>query len=107
METAARRSARVPFIAAAQVQDLATDMRLNVTTGDISQHGVYMDTVNPLPHGTSVKIQIMHGQHTFGATAGVVYSLPHLGMGLVFREIEPAQAPVLEKWLSESESEAN
>jgi hypothetical protein len=60
--------------------------------------------VNPLPLGSSVRVQIEHGNRTFGATAGVVYSVPHLGMGLVFREIEPEKEATLQKWLLDSDT---
>jgi hypothetical protein len=104
METDLRRSPRVSFIASAEVMDVDTEVRLSARTSDLSQHGCYLDMVNPLPQGTSVKIQIQHGDRTLGATAGVVYSVPHLGMGLVFREVDLGQAPTLEKWLTDPEA---
>jgi hypothetical protein len=103
METDLRRSPRVPFVAAAEIIELDTEVRLAGQTGDLSEHGCYMDMVNPLPLGTAVKIQIDHGEQTFGATANVVYSVPHLGMGLAFRDMEAAQEVTLEDWLNNSE----
>jgi hypothetical protein len=66
METELRRSPRVPFIASA---------------------------VNPLPHGTAVKIAIVHGARTFTASAAVVYSQTPLGMGLEFHDFHDTDAP--------------
>jgi hypothetical protein len=102
METDLRRSPRIPFIAAAEIVDVDTEVRLAAQTCDLSEHGCYMDMVNPLPLGTAVKIQIQHGERTFAATAGVVYSVPHLGMGLVFRDIDADKEVTLEKWLTDS-----
>jgi hypothetical protein len=104
METDLRRSARVPFVAYAEIIDVDTELRLAAQTGDLSEHGCYVDMINPLPLGTSLKIQIEHGKRTFGATASVVYSVQHLGMGLVFRDIDAGQEAALEKWLNDSEA---
>jgi len=49
-----------------------------------------------------VKVRIVGDVGTFGATAGVVYCHLHLGMGLVFQEIEPAYQLTLQKWLDGS-----
>ena len=102
MERDQRRSPRVPFIAAAEITELETETRLPARTGDLSQHGCYLDMINPLPVGTAVKLQIVHGQRTFQATAGVVYSQTPLGMGLVFSEMDPNQNTTLQNWLSEA-----
>jgi Ribonuclease G/E len=102
MEADLRRSTRVPFVAAAEIVDLDTEVRLAAQTGDLSQHGCYLDMVNPLPLGSAIKVRIEHRTETFAATAGVVYSVPHLGMGLVFRDIEAGREVTLEKWLTDS-----
>ena len=102
MEIDLRRSPRIPFIASAEVTDIETQTRLLARTGDISQHGCYMDMINPLPLGTIVRIEIANDDGRFGATAGVVYSQPHLGMGLVFQEVEPQNESILKKWLNGS-----
>jgi hypothetical protein len=89
METDLRRSPRIPFIATAEIVDVDTEVRLAAQTCDLSEHGCYMDMVNPLPLGIA-------------ATAGVVYSVPHLGMGLVFHDIDAGKEVTLEKWLTDS-----
>ena len=101
MGTDLRRSPRIPFIASAEIMEIDTEVRLSARTGDLSQGGCYMDMVNPLPQGTAVKVAIAHGNRTFDATAKVVYSQTPLGMGLEFREIDPANHPTLGQWLSE------
>jgi hypothetical protein len=102
MDLDLRRSPRVPFIASAEITELETQVRLPAQTGDISRHGCYMDMVNPLPLGTSVAVRIISDSGTLDATAGVVYSVPHLGMGLAFQDLEAASRATLEKWLAAS-----
>ena len=100
MQTELRRSPRVPFIASADVIDTETLVRLTARTGDLSRHGCYMDMVNPLPLGSTIQVEIAHGQRTFSATAGVVYSQTPLGMGLEFRSVEASEQDKLEQWLA-------
>jgi PilZ domain len=101
MQPDLRRSPRIPFIAAAEIIEVDTEVRLTARTGDLSQGGCYLDMVNPLPQGTAVKVAIAHGDRTFGATAKVVYSQTPLGMGLEFRDIDPNNQPTLGQWLAE------
>lgn len=100
MQTELRRSPRVPFIASAEVIDVETLVRLRARTGDLSRHGCYIDMVNPLPLGTTVQVEIAHGERTFSATAGVVYSQTPLGMGVEFRSLETSEQDKLEQWLA-------
>lgn len=107
MEKDLRRSPRLPFVASAEITELETETRLPARTGDLSQHGCYLDMINPLPLGTAVRVHITHGQRSFRATAGVVYSQTPLGMGLEFSALESACEGVLQIWLNEAvESQA-
>jgi hypothetical protein len=101
MEPELRRSPRIPFIAAAEIMEVDTEVRLTARTGDLSHGGCYMDMVNPLPQGTAVKVAIAHGDRTFDAIAKVVYSQTPLGMGLEFRVIDSTHQPTLGQWLAE------
>jgi len=102
MERDLRRSPRVPFVASAEIIELETETRLPARTGDLSQHGCYMDMINPLPLGTAVRVQITHGQLSFQAIAGVVYCQTPLGMGLVFNKVDSNHEAVLQRWLNEA-----
>jgi PilZ domain len=66
---------------------------------DLSVSGCYVDTINPLPGGTPVQVEILAETHVFEAPATVVYSHAHLGMGLIFREVLPSSQNVLQNWL--------
>jgi hypothetical protein len=100
METDLRRSPRVPFIASAHVTELDTEVRLSARTGDLSSNGCYVDMINPLPQGTTLKVVIEHGQQIFTAMAGVIYSQCPLGMGLEFRDVDPVSQQKLRQWLT-------
>jgi hypothetical protein len=102
MENELRRSSRVPFVASAEITELETDTRLPARTGDLSRHGCYMDMINPLPLGTTVRVHIVHGARSFQATAGVVYSQTPLGMGLAFNGVDSNGEAILQSWLSEA-----
>ena len=90
---------RFPFIASAQVEDESSGSRLPSRISDISLHGCYVDIINPFPNGTPVRVKIFTETHEFEAPAKVVYNHPHLGMGLLFRQIDPKSMAVLNSWL--------
>ena len=94
-----RQSERFPFIASAEVLSEKAGTRLSARVSDISSTGCYVDTINPLVEGTPVRVKILTETKVFEAPATVVYSHPHLGMGLVFGEVQPNSRGVLEDWL--------
>jgi len=101
MSSEGRRSPRYPFYASAEITELQTQTRLTARTSELSRHGCYMDMVNPLPLGTTVKIQLIHHEQTLDATGQVIYSQLNMGMGVAFDEIEVDQVVTLERWLSD------
>ena len=101
MSSEGRRSPRFAFYASAEITELQTQTGITARTSELSRHGCYMDMVNPLPLGTTVKIQLIHHEQTFDATGRVIYSQQNMGMGVAFDEIEVDQVVTLEKWLSD------
>ena len=101
MSSESRRSPRFAFYASAEITELQTQTGITARTSELSRHGCYMDMVNPLPLGTTVKIQLIHHEQTFDATGRVIYSQQNMGMGVAFDEIEVDQVVTLEKWLSD------
>jgi hypothetical protein len=99
MEQERRRSPRFPFIASAEVLEENNGSRLSARVSDISTLGCYVDTINPLPNGTSVRLKIFSESQSFEAAATVAYSHAHLGMGLRFSEVPPNSINVLREWL--------
>lgn len=99
MEQERRRSPRFPFIASAEVHEENNGSRLDARVSDISATGCYVDTINPLPSGTAVRVRILSEARSFEASAKVAYSVVHLGMGLSFSEVAPSSRDVLREWL--------
>jgi hypothetical protein len=96
-----REAPRHPFIASAEETDLASGARLSARVSELSLKGCYLDTLNPFPKGTQIRLVIFHGGATFTAHATVIYPQPNMGMGVVFSSVEPEQREVMMKWLAE------
>jgi len=99
MEQERRPSARFPFIASAEVLQENNGSRLSARISDVSATGCYVDTINPLPGGTAVRVRIFNETQAFEAPATVAYSVVHLGMGLCFDEVSLNAREVLQTWL--------
>jgi hypothetical protein len=102
-----RSSPRFAFSTAAEAVHLQTDTRLNGRISDLGRGGCYVDTINPFPVSTDVRIRINKDNSSFVARARVVYSSGGMGMGLMFTKIEPERLQVLEKWLAELRGDAS
>lgn len=96
-----REVPRYPFIASAEETDLESGTRLTARVAELSRKGCYLDTLNPFPNGTRIRLIIFHSDATFTTLAKVIYAQPNMGMGVAFTTIEPAQMDVLQKWLAE------
>jgi hypothetical protein len=101
MERERRRSPRYPFFAAAAITELSSNLQIAARTSELSLYGCYMDMMNALPLGTSVKIRIIYAQETFESSGHVIYSQPNMGMGVAFDEIALHDQRILEKWFSD------
>lgn len=99
MQSEHRRAPRYPFVASAELIEMASEARLTAQTSDLSLTGCYFDTVNPFPVGTQVKLA--HANTSFEAFGTVVHSQPNMGMGVAFTRIEPDYLTVLERWIGE------
>jgi len=102
-----RRSApRHAMVLAAEVLELPRGTKLSARTADISRTGCYIDTLNPIPQGSEVKLRLTHGTETFVAKGRVVYVSYGLGMGIAFVSVEDGQLANLDRWFCETETEA-
>ena len=102
MESERRRWPRYPFVADAQVRESVSSTVLRARTSDLGANGCYVDTLNPLPPGSVITVQIDHEGQTFVAGGVVAHVQPNMGMGLTFIALEPGCASVLEAWLREA-----
>jgi hypothetical protein len=97
-----REVPRYPFVASAEEIDIDTGAKLSTRVLELSLKGCYLDTLNPFPKGTKIRLVIFHGDSKFTALATVMYSQPNLGMGARFKAVEREQLEVLRTWLAES-----
>ena len=96
-----RCGARSPFIAPVEMVEMRTGSRIQARTSDLSAQGCYVDTLNPLPVGAAVQLQIHRAGMTLDVLANVSSRHAGSGMGLVFGEITETQRAVVESWLGE------
>lgn len=98
--TERRRAGRKQFTAAAEVTDVRTGTCMRGRISDLSLQGCYVDTLNPLPAGSTVRLQIFQDGQTLDALANVSSHHPGWGMGLAFDNLTQEQRLLLENWLS-------
>ena len=97
-----RRSAtRLPFIAPVELVEMQTGSRIRARTSDLSRQGCYVDTLNPLPVGAAVRVQIHRAGMVLDVLANVSSRHVGSGMGLVFGEVSREQTAILESWLDD------
>jgi hypothetical protein len=94
-----RCATRSPFVAPVELVETRTGSRIRARTSDLSPQGCYVDTLNPLPVGSAVRMQIHRGGLILDVLANVSSRHVASGMGLVFGEITEAQREILETWL--------
>jgi len=98
--TAERRGAtRYPLVLAADVIEISSGTKLHVRTADISATGCYLDTLNPVPVGSQVRLTISHHDEVVEAAGRIMYVIPGLGMGVAFQGVLPEQQARLKRWL--------
>jgi hypothetical protein len=107
MEQERRLVPRVPFVASAELLEVDTGTRMNAQVSELSLHGCYVDTLNPLPKGTSVYVKIFTEEYFFETPGIVVYCHARLGMGLAFHDVKPHFVGVLQNWLMASAGKKN
>jgi hypothetical protein len=104
--TAERRDAqRYAFVCPADVIDLAGSTMISARTSDLSLHGCYIDTLNPLPVGTRVRLQLTKNNQRLEFRA-LVTACHVGGMGLLFEQLTTAQQETVVSWLEGTSSPA-
>lgn len=96
-----RCAKRNSFIAPVELIETRSGTRLKARTADLSLHGCYIDTLNPLPVGSTVRLQMQRADETLDAMAQVTSQHAGSGMGLEFREMSLEQRALLKGWLAE------
>jgi len=89
----------------AEVVELPSGAKLRARTSDISRSGCYVDTINPLPQGSKVRVRFTHHEEVVQATGKVVYTSYGLGMGICFTEVSSSEQAKLDAWLAQTNQE--
>ncbi len=92
-----RTTPRFAFIAEAEVVGLKDSARVS----ELSARGCYIDSINPLPKDTEVRIRIRYGCSNCEFTGTVIYTHAGFGMGVVFGKMTAEQRSTLDVWLDE------
>ncbi|HVS89001.1 MAG TPA: PilZ domain-containing protein [Candidatus Acidoferrum sp.] len=100
MEQERRCAPRYPFIADAELSDEERTTYLQARVGDLSLSGCYLDMIHPLPAGTQIVVYVTDDSGSFQARGKIVYSLPNLGSGVAFLNVDPALLADIERSLS-------
>jgi hypothetical protein len=95
--TVARTTPRFAFIAEAEIYGMKDPARVS----ELSARGCYIDSINPLPKGTDVRIRIRYGCSSCEFCGKVLYTHAGFGMGVMFGELTSEQQSTLEVWLDE------
>jgi hypothetical protein len=95
-----RIATRHALVLAAEIIELPRGAKLQGRTSDISRTGCYVDTLNPIPQKSQVRLRLTYQGEVFEVQGLVVYVSPGLGMGVTFENVSPEQQARLNKWLS-------
>jgi hypothetical protein len=95
--TISRTTPRFTFIAEAEIVGMRDRSRIS----ELSARGCYIDSMNPLPKGTNLRVRIQYGCSTCEFPGTVIYTHAGFGMGVIFGELTPEQRSTLDVWLDE------
>jgi hypothetical protein len=96
-----RSEPRYQFTASVELVEIKTGLKAKARVSDLGRGGCYIDINSPSPLGTALKIKISKETKSFEAQGKVTYSLPGMGMGLMFTKVDPKQTKTLERWIGE------
>lgn len=96
-----RGGIRYQVTVAAEVIELISGTRFSTRTTDLGPGGCFVDTLMPLPVGSSVRVRLHKDNMAIEALGTVTYSQSGLGMGVAFDSMPPERARALDAWLAE------
>jgi len=96
-----RGGIRYQITVAAEVIELISGTRFSTRTTDLGPGGCFVDTLMPLPVGSSVRVRLHKDNMAIEALGTVTYSQSGLGMGVAFDNMPPERARALDAWLTE------
>lgn len=96
-----RNSVRYQVTVSAEVIEVKSGTRFSTRTTDLGPGGCFVDTLMPLPVGSSVTVRLQKDNISFEAVGAVTFSQAGLGMGIAFAPMPPEKQAALDAWLSE------
>ena len=96
-----RRHTRYPLIALVEALEPKSNTQITGRTSDVSLSGCYVDTLNPFPEGTTIRIRLTREKVSFEANANVVFSQMGVGMGVAFTSAEKDQFQIYQNWINQ------
>jgi hypothetical protein len=96
-----RGGIRYQVTVAAEVIELISGTRFSTRTTDLGPGGCFVDTLMPLPVGSSVRVRLHKDRMAIEALGTVTYSQSGLGMGVAFDNMPPERVRALDAWLAE------
>lgn len=99
-EAAERRGTiRHQITVSADVIEVKSGTRFSTRTTDLGPGGCFVDTLMPLPVGSTVRTRLHKDSVSFEALGKVTFSQTGLGMGIAFDEMPPEKIAALNAWL--------
>jgi hypothetical protein len=95
------------FLFSADAEAVLPDGKsLDAKVFELSLRGCYIDTIEPLPVGTHVRLHVAKGNESCDLSAKVIYlqagfGLGVYGMGIVFEDMPGEDRLAIESWLDE------
>jgi hypothetical protein len=96
-----RKVPRFTFIAAVELTEPLSGVRISGRISEISRKGCFVDILNTLPVDTFVQVRIVRDQGTFTTPGKIVYAQEPMGMGIAFIDPPTDQQETLDKWVAE------
>src|SRR5260370_8140001 len=98
-----RANPRFAFFAEAEAT-LRDGTQVPAQVSELSSRGCYIDTLEPIPIGTEVRLRISNGASSCEVPGKVIYmhsgyGMGIFGMGVVFGNVASDQPPALNQWL--------
>src|SRR5437660_3428030 len=108
--TTRRANPRFSFFADAEVT-LHDGTGVRAQLAELSSRGCYIDTLEPIPVRTKLRLRICDGMSTCELHGKVLYmhsggGFGIFGMGVLFEEMDTEQRSAIEKWLRELAAQA-
>ncbi|HEU5409477.1 MAG TPA: PilZ domain-containing protein [Candidatus Acidoferrales bacterium] len=100
-EAERRNTIRYQLTVAADVIEVKSGTRFSTRTTDLGPGGCFVDTLMPLPVGSSVNVRLHKDNMAFETAGTVTFSQAGLGMGIRFEEVPPEKQAAFNAWISE------